>query len=320
MSLDGEGACGQVGLYCLPGQKKRSITLRSLEVRPLEALHAAAPAEVQKQVENLSKLDGLAKWEDAVAGSAPANVPADVWWRACAVRTLCEGLKPAGPAASGSAPACGLRRRGGRRGLSAVCRGGVDVLREGTGPRWTVDVAVKPLGMALVRNRHPTPFSALERSMLNWPLWHHRRLPVYPDELLRHELVSLLGEGPLGRSPRPMPPAGVFQSHRRAREGEQPPWSPHAEYLVHWADAVAAQYRPNPRMPETGRQAPRPSAGIRSSKTPPAKASAPRASCTPPWTIGPIARRRRSSLRRPIATAWGCSPTAAIRGFPRLFR
>ena len=55
VSIEGEGVCGQVGLYCLPGEKPRSITLCSLEVRRLDAMHPLAPAEVQKQVGNLAK-------------------------------------------------------------------------------------------------------------------------------------------------------------------------------------------------------------------------------------------------------------------------
>jgi len=257
VSLDGEGACGRVGLYCLPGQKKRSITLRSLEVRPLEALHAAAPAEVQKQVGNLSKFDNLAKWEDAVAGSAPEGVPADVWWRACAVRTLCDGPKPtlAQPLldrlqravyeSSADADYC-LRFAG---EASVFYPGGdwasMDRLMS----------HVKPLGMALVRSRHLAPFTALRRSMLNWPLWHHRRLPVYPDELLRHELVSRLGEGRWGEVHDLCRRLEYFNHTGGPREGEQPPWSPHAEYLVQWADAVAAQYASKPKgaKPAAGR-------------------------------------------------------------------
>jgi outer membrane protein assembly factor BamB len=249
VSLDGEGACGQVGLYCLPGQKKRSITLRSLEVRPLEALRAAAPAEAQKQVENLSKLDSLAKWEDAVAGSAPANVPADVWWRACAVRTLCDGPKP-----TLAQPLLDRLQR-------AVYESSADAdyclrfAEEASmfypGGDWAsmdrLTSHVKPLGMALVRNRHPAPLTALERSMMNWPLWHHRRLPVYPDELLRHELVSRLGEGRWGEVHDLCRRLEYFNRTGGPREGEQPPWSPHAEYLVQWADAVAAQYLPKPK-------------------------------------------------------------------------
>ena len=92
--------------------------------------------------------------------------------------------------------------------------------------------------------------------MLSWPLWPHRRLPVYPDDLLRHELMSRSAKGAGARCRTSAAGWTYFNHTGGPRECEQPPWSPHAEYLVHWAEAVAAQHLPKPKGAH-----PRPDAG-----------------------------------------------------------
>ena len=240
-SVEGEGVCGQVGLYCFASDKKRSITLRSLEVRRLEALHAAAPAELQKQVGNLAKFDSLEKWEDEVARSAPGGVPADLWWRACAVKTLGDG-----PKASLARPLWDRLQRAvyaSAADADACLRFAEEASMFYAQGDWAsmdrLMTQFQPLGMALVRLKHPAPFSALHRSMLTWPLRHVRRLPAYPDELLRCELVARIGEARWGEVQDLCRRLEYFNRTGGPREGEQPPWSPHAEYLVQWAEAVA---------------------------------------------------------------------------------
>ena len=248
-SVEGEGVCGQVGLYCFASDKKRSIALRSLEVRRLEAIHAAAPPEVQKQVGNLAKFDSLEKWEDEVARSAPSGVAADVWWRACAVKTLGDG-----PKASLARPLWDRLQRAvyaSATDADACLRFAEEASMFYAQGDWAsmdrLTAQLQPLGMALVRLKHRAPFSALHRSMLTWPLWHVRRLPAYPEELLRCELVARIGEARWGEVQDLCRRLEYFNRTGGPREGEQPPWSPHAEYLVQWAQAVAAAQLPKSR-------------------------------------------------------------------------
>ena len=50
-------------------------------------------------------------------------------------------------------------------------------------------------GRALVRRGQSAPFSAVSRAMMRWPYWHSRRLQVFYDGLLRHELFMSVGHG-----------------------------------------------------------------------------------------------------------------------------
>jgi len=249
-----EGTCTRFGLYGLPAKAARSIKLRSIEVRRLEALASCAPEAVRRRVDPaLAKCSSLDQWRKKVADSRPAEASAETWWRACAVRTL------------GEWPRSGLNQVLLDRLQQEVLAGGGDGdllmgFMEQTSlfyppEDWSsmdrLAANAQRLGRALACRGQPAPLTTLRRAMMRWPVWHHRPLPVFSEVLLRHELVALAGANrwddlrALCRRLRYANPA------RRPRDGEQPPWSEHAEYLLNWAENLAARHGP----PRDGGQA-----------------------------------------------------------------
>ncbi len=100
------------------------------------------------------------------------------------------------------------------------------------------------LGLALARQGCRTPFSTLSRVMQRWPIWHQRRLPVFSDVLLRHELTELAGRQQWNELRAVCTWVRFWNRLGRPRDGEQPPWSAHAESLVEWAEALVSAEEP----------------------------------------------------------------------------
>jgi outer membrane protein assembly factor BamB len=239
-----EGSFARIGLYCIAGDTARSIKLRSVEVRGLEAFASLAPEAVQKKMDlAIVKSENLADWEGKVKKSRPEDVEPAAWWRACALRTLGENPKQQ------------LARPILDRLVQDVLEGDAKpefLLRfmEETallyGPDWdTMDrlmVHIERLAGALAAREVATPFTVHSHALLRWPLWHVRRVPVFSDSLLRHEIVALATTDRWDE---------LRQSCRRMRffnaglrNGDQPTWSPHAEYVVRWAEGLANEFSP----------------------------------------------------------------------------
>lgn len=245
-----EGDCRQVGLYCLSHDKARAIKLRSIEVRRLDALTSLVPDTVLGQADLVFEDEGdafvkagdLDTWEQAVARTLTPDREPNVWWRACALRTLA-----AGPDVGLAQPLLDrllertLAETGGLEtgvetleDAALVCHSGdaraVDRLR------WHYE----RFGRTAARRGEPEPFSAISRALVGSSLWPERRIPAFSDYLLRHELFTKIGDD------RWEEVAGLCQrlEHWGRTQHDEPPLSGHARHLVRWAAAQAAGHVP----------------------------------------------------------------------------
>ena len=88
------GGCVEFGLYALPGEEKRSITLRRVEVRGLNALTSIVPDDLLNRTPNLPGDLDVEAWLENVMESQPPGIDSLQWRQACALKTL--GLGTAG--------------------------------------------------------------------------------------------------------------------------------------------------------------------------------------------------------------------------------
>ncbi len=94
---------GTIGIYCLPGEAERAISLTHLEIRELSALTSLASADARERAVTLEHVSDMASWLQAVAERQPSggdakdgkakdgkakDIASDDWRRACALRTL----------------------------------------------------------------------------------------------------------------------------------------------------------------------------------------------------------------------------------------
>ena len=245
-----EGDCRQVGLYCLSHDKARAIKLRSIEVRRLDALTSLVPETVLGQADMLFEGEGdafvkagdLETWEQEVARTLMPDRERDVWWRACALRTLA-----AGPNVALSQP---LLDRLLERTLAETrqIQTGLKILEEAalvchSGDAPAVDRFLshyERFGRTAARRGEPDPFSAISGALVCSSLWPERRLPAFFDYLLRHELFTKVGED------RWEEVAGLCRrlEYWGRTQQDEPPLSGHARHLVRWAAAQAAGHLP----------------------------------------------------------------------------
>jgi len=200
-----QGPVEQVGLYCIRTDQQRSIELRSLEVRRLEALSSLAPEEIQRRVGSLADCATIDDWDDRVAESQPPDVPPDVWQRACILRTLADN------------PYFSLGGKLINRLIEQVVD---DTLPDDTLPDkgdlhsqlklldeaailiHCLDAqATKPflrhyerLGMQWMRAGHPNPLNTVAAAVMRTPIWNFDRQNAWPDRLFRHELLARAAE------------------------------------------------------------------------------------------------------------------------------
>jgi len=254
-----EGACVKVGLFCLASPQRRSIRLRGLSIRRLDALYAVVPEAVLARVGQApQRLRRPEDWPAWVAESRPADVSAHVWWRACVLRTLAAGVRPqlAQPllarlqdAVLDESPGLPLDRLLQFMDQSALVYSSDD---------WASMDGLMPtsrrFGWAVACRGVPTPFTVASRAMMRWPIWHSRRLPVFPDDLLRHELFWRVSQDRADETREFCRQMRYWNRTGGPREGDQP-MSLHAEYLVQWADPTGASTAGRPRR---GRRPPRP--------------------------------------------------------------
>ena len=248
------GPVARVGLFCLAVPQKRSIKLCSFAARRLDALYSVVPEGVLRLVGAVPTFKKPEDWQPWVNESRPADVSPRAWWRACVLRTLIAGTRVdlAQPLVNRLQQAVleespGLEPDPLRRFMEEA------VLLCSTEEWAAMDRLVSEaqrFGRALVLRGQSAPFSAVSRAMMRWPYWHGRRLPVFSDSLLRHELFVSVGQGrdeeiqEFGRRMR------FWNRSGGPREGDQP-LSPHAEYLLQWADPAGS---PGSRMLRRGRR------------------------------------------------------------------
>jgi hypothetical protein len=235
-----EGACVKVGLFCLAAPQKRSIKLRSLSIRKLNGLYAAVSGAVLAGVAPIpKKLDKPEDWQAWATESRPADVAASVWWRACVLRTLAAGVKPqlAQPLLTRLQETV-LDESPGLEVDRLVQFMQDSVLLYASDDWASIDrlaPEARRFGSALVRRGHPTPFTAASRAMIRWPIWPPRRLAVFPDDLLRHELFLHAGQDRNDQTREFCRQVRYWNRSGGPRESDQPV-SLQGEYLIQWAD------------------------------------------------------------------------------------
>jgi hypothetical protein len=237
-----EGECVKVGLFCLPAPQKRSIKLRSLTVCRLDVLYAGVSEAILAEMPTLpKKVDRPEEWQVWMAESRPPAVTPPVWWRACVLRTLGAGTK-----VQVAQPLLARLQQSvieESPGLSVERL--VDFMRDSVllyaGENWAsmepLSAEARRFGWALVSRGHSAPFTAVSRAMMRWPIWNPRRLPVFPDDLLRHELFMRAGQDP-EESTREFCRRMRYWNRTGGPRQSDEPLSVHAEYLVQWADPV----------------------------------------------------------------------------------
>lgn len=254
-----EGACVKIGLYCLASPHKRSIRLRSLAVSRLDALYTGVSEALLAAVPPLPKrIDRLDEWDLWMAESRPPAVDPPVWRRACLLGTLFSGARPqiAQPLLTRlqesvleETPGLSPER------LVEFLRDSVLLYsaEHGASLEALTNVAQR-FGGAWIARGHAAPFTAVSQALMRWPIWLSRRLPVFSDDLLRHELFLRVGQD-REESVRAFCRRVRYWGRAGGPRQWDAPLSAHAEYLVQWADPVLV-----PRNAEVrrGRRAARP--------------------------------------------------------------
>ncbi len=252
-----EGTCRQVGLYCLAHDKPRAIKLSAFEVRRLDALDSLVPYTVRKQVELLFeseseafvKAANLEAWEARAAGLRTPDVGVEEWWRACALSTL-AGNPPL-------ALAQPLLDRLLETGLAQTYRldEGLRILDEAAlvynNSDWNavdrLSAHYEQLGRKLAPRGDADLFSAISRALMRCPFWTERGHTAFSHWLLRHELLTKIGEDRWTE---------VAETCRRLAhwgrvQQDPPPFDAHVRHLAEWGAGQAAEY-----VPEVGRDRP----------------------------------------------------------------
>ena len=268
----------QVGLYCIPSDKARSIRLRSVEVRRLDGLSSTAPAAVVERVPQevsrlktvpgaapggapqpavpLEKAGSLEQWLPVALASRPADVTPEVWQRACILHTLMQ---------STSQPLCQLLLF---RLLDDFVAGPaepalkVQALEEaallvnpqdGNSANQLGDCYGR-LGQSLLRQGDPVPLSTVSAGLLRAALAQRMAGRVAWDDLLTAELFPLLYQGRWRQVDELCRRIRLWQEPRRLMNNLPPDEAPLAE-LADWARTKIPRRTSPP-------QAERPGAGI----------------------------------------------------------
>lgn len=238
------GPCTRIGLYCVPGEKKRAIKLRSIEVRQLASFAAlSAEATLAKVDRSKLKFDSFENWQQTVRETKPADAALSDWRRACAVRTIAEGCsQQLGRPVLDLLIADAIASTSDSAAILQLLEEAMLVYPQDWDPMDTLIVHAARLATAMTAKGEPRPFTTLSHAALRWPLWSQRRLPVFSDELLRRELTTLASDQQWDEVRALVKRMRYWNAI--PREGDQPPWSPEAEHLIDWAEATAADFAP----------------------------------------------------------------------------
>lgn len=243
-----QGAVQQVGLYCIRTRQKRSIRLRSLEVRRLEALSSLAPEAIQQRVGPFAHAATLEEWDSWVAESRPPDVPPGVWRRACLLRTLAQN------------PYFSLGGKLIHRLLDEVLSKTDDlpsqlslldeaaVLIHGLDPEGSrpFDRHYEQLGLRLLRAGHPDPLGLVSAAVLRTPIWNHDRQNPWPDGLLAHMLLAQAAEDRVTEVEKLLDRLEYWTQPDRLESG-RPPWGGEVQHLVDWAEFQLGRRREEAR-------------------------------------------------------------------------
>lgn len=243
------GPCWSVGLYCLPGQKQRSIRLCSVWVRPLDALASLVPESVQQYVGALVDADNLEAWDKQVAETRPPHVPSELWWRACALRTLGWSSK----ATLGQVLLDRLQEqvaaepRDPQRLLAFLEESTLLRSNEPWDAVERLAAHAERLGLSLICRGESAPATAISDALMRLSFWTQRRLPLFSEKLVRHELVARMGEDRWD-DVRAFCQRMRYWKRTDPPEDQHAPWTPDIEHLVTWGQVESG--KPGTALPE----------------------------------------------------------------------
>lgn len=188
------GGCVEFGLYALPGEEKRSITLRRVEVRELNALTAIVPDDLIDRVPNLPGDLEVEGWLENVLESQPPGLDSLQWRQACALKTLALGTS-------------------GELGKTLLAGLIADVIVRPVSPadrlQFLQDAALiadtwehadglgfadhyERLGERLIQEGQANPCRLTGQGLLQCPLWTMAPIKVPAESLARYELLRAM--------------------------------------------------------------------------------------------------------------------------------
>jgi len=232
-----QGAVEQAGLYCIRMEQPRSIRLRSLEVRRLDTLSSLVPEAIQRRVGPLGDCTTVEAWQARVVELRPADVPPEVWRRACILRTLAENP----PFSLGGklihlllddvlAEEGNLAWQRKLLDEAAILTHCLDA--QGAQP---FDRHYERLGIRLLRAGHPDPTGVVAAAVMRTPIWNFDHQDPWPEKLFRQALLTRAAEDRWPEVARLLD-AAQFWLAPETLENRHPPWSEELRYLIDWAE------------------------------------------------------------------------------------
>jgi len=231
------------GLYLLPGEARKSIKLRQLQLRDLESLNALAPVELRRKAPALPQAVDMGEWLEAVLEAQPSGANSNQWRRACALRALAAGTSNAlgtpllesllsdalDGVSTGRMPAAAKLRLLDDAALLFHCWDDANAALRFA--RWYESV-----GESAHRDGQPRPASLIGHAQRTAPIWSHQVYNFLPDALVRAELLELVQAGQW---------AELRDFCRQQRFWHRmPPGQQAAPDLTDWADTLAARQLP----------------------------------------------------------------------------
>ena len=188
------GGVVDFGLYALPGDEKRSITLRRVEVRGLNALTSIVPDDLLDRTPNLPGDLDVEAWLEGVIESQPPGIDSVQWRQACALKTLALGT--AGEL--GKTLLAGLIADVIVRPVSPADR--LQFLQDAALIADTWDQAdglmfaeyYERLGERLIQEGHASSSRLTTTGLLNCPLWTMAPVKVPAESIARYDLLRAI--------------------------------------------------------------------------------------------------------------------------------
>lgn len=188
------GGCIEFGLYTVPGEEKRSITLRRVEVRELTALRSIIPHDLIERAPSLPGDLEVEGWLESVLESQPPSMDSLQWRQACALKTLALGTS----GELGKTLLAGLIADVIVRPVSPADR--LQFLQDAALIADTWDHAeglafadyYERLGERLIEEGHATPCRFTGMGLLQSPMWTTVQIRVPPESLARYELLRAI--------------------------------------------------------------------------------------------------------------------------------
>ena len=257
------GRVAQVGLYCVASQRKRSIRLRSLTVRRLDALSSVAPQSIPRPAGSLAELETVDEWERRVTQSRPADVTAAEWRRACILWTLAENphfslggklihrLLKTELARGNLAEAAVLDAK-----LRLLDEAGLLIHNLDDRSCRPMQQHYERLGIRLIRAGHGDPLGVVRRAVIRTPIWNSNRQNAWPDRLLRYELLRLAAEERWADMDRLLGSLQFWHGPDRLAD-RRPPLGREVLHLLDWSRFQLARRGESSHGPDPGAMPPR---------------------------------------------------------------